>query len=275
MLATDFPENRTTVRLFNGAELGNPAEVFLIGGPCGVESEEQLMEVAAVCKDVGCVALRAGAFKPRTSPYAFQGLESFGLSLLAKARERYGLPIVSEVVSEDDVGQMAEMVDVLQVGARNMHNAALLKKLGRVKRPVLLKRGLSATVEELLCAAEYILAGGNREVILCERGIRSFDPSTRNVLDVGAIALLREKTHLPIWADPSHATGVRSLVGPTGSAALAAGADGLIVEVHPRPSEALSDGPQALLPSDLVRLADQWEELAWATGRCLVRANRR
>ncbi len=218
----------------------------VMAGPCSVENEEQLMACAEVIADCGGHLLRGGAFKPRTSPYEFQGLGEPGLKLLELARERYGLGIVTEVVTEADVDLVANYADLMQVGARNMQNFALLKALGRCGKPVLLKRGPSATLKEWLMAAEYILANGNPDVVLCERGIRSFDSHTRNVCDITAVPAMKEMTHLPVILDPSHATGRRSLVAPLARAAVAVGADGLLVECHPNPDAALSDGAQSL-----------------------------
>ena len=222
----------------------------MIAGPCSVESEKQLLSAARAVKQAGANMLRGGAFKPRTSPYSFQGMELEGLKLLAKAREETGLPIVTEILSSDDVDLVAEYTDVMQVGARNMQNFSLLKKLGKVNRPVLLKRGMACTVKETLMSAEYILSSGNPEVILCERGIRSFEDSMRNTLDLSAVALLKEWSHLPVIVDPTHGTGIKSLILPMCKAAIATGADGLMVEVHPNPEEALSDGFQALVPEE-------------------------
>ena len=233
----------------------------LIAGPCSVEDGQQIMEIAAQIKD--CVhILRGGAFKPRTSPYSFQGLGEEGLRLLAEARRRFGLPVVTEVLSEEEVELVAAYADLIQIGARNMQNYALLKKVGAQGKPVLLKRGFAATIEELLLSAEYILASGNGQVVLCERGIRTFGSATRFTLDLGAVPLLRELTHLPVIVDPSHAAGRWNLVGPLAKAALAAGAQGVMVEVHSRPQEALSDGPQALKPERFKSLAAQLTALA-------------
>lgn len=218
----------------------------VMAGPCSVESEEQLMACAAVIADCGGQLLRGGAFKPRTSPYEFQGLGEEGLRLLARARERFGLGVVTEVMNEADVPMVAEYADLMQVGARNMQNFGLLKALGRCGKPVLLKRGPSATLKEWMMAAEYILASGNPDVILCERGIRSFDTHTRNVCDIAAVPAMQEMTHLPVILDPSHATGRRSLIKPLARAAVAVGAAGVLVECHPDPDNALSDGAQSL-----------------------------
>ena len=226
----------------------------IIAGPCSVESEEQVISIAREVKASGAGCLRGGAFKPRTSPYSFQGMRGTGIEYLKEAKEKTGLPIVSEIM---DISQLElfEDVDVIQVGARNMQNFELLKELGHTKKPILLKRGLSSTLEELLMSAEYILAGGNEQIILCERGIRTFETATRNTLDLAAIPWLKEKTHLPVIVDPSHATGIRELVLPMAIAATAAGADGLMVEVHNDPEHALCDGPQSLTPAQFSELA--------------------
>ena len=221
-------------------------EAVVIAGPCSVESREQVIETAIAIKELGAVMLRGGAYKPRTSPYDFQGLGVEGLKLLREASDITGLPVVTEVMSEMDVDVICDHADMLQVGARNMQNFALLKRLARTNKPVLLKRGASATVKEWLSAAEYLLHGGNENVVLCERGIKTFDNSLRNTLDLAAVALVKEMTHLPVIVDPSHATGKRSLISATARAAIAVGADGVIVEVHPRPDEAWSDGEQSL-----------------------------
>jgi 3-deoxy-7-phosphoheptulonate synthase len=222
------------------------SQTVVMAGPCSVESREQVCSNAEAVKAAGAVILRGGAYKPRTSPYDFQGLGVEGLKLLREAGDMAGMPVVTEVMSEEDVEVVAEHADMLQVGARNMQNFALLKKLARTNRPILLKRGPSATVKEWLAAAEYILHGGNESVVLCERGIKTFDNSLRNTLDLAAVALVKEMTHLPIIVDPSHATGKRSIIGKCAKAAIAIGADGVIVEVHPTPEEAWSDGAQSL-----------------------------
>ena len=235
---------RTTVRV-GTVEIGNGQPVVM-AGPCSVESYEQTLTTARAVKAAGARILRGGAYKPRTSPYDFQGLGVEGLEILALVRQETGLPIVSEVLSTDDIEVVAEHVDMLQVGARNMQNFALLRRLGHVRKPVLLKRSPAATVKEWLMAAEYVLAGGNSQVVLCERGIRSYDPELRNTLDLAGMALARQLSHLPVIADPSHGTGRRDLIPAMSRAALAAGADGLIIEVHPEPAKALSDGMQSL-----------------------------
>jgi 3-deoxy-7-phosphoheptulonate synthase len=225
-------------------------------GPCAVESAAQIDEAAMLCARHGALLLRGGAFKPRTSPYAFQGMGWEGVALLKDAGAKHGLPTVSEVMAVDQVAGMAASVDLLQIGARNMQNYDLLREVGRVRTPVLLKRGMSATIEELLLAAEYVLAGGNTQVILCERGIRTFETATRNTLDLSAIPVLKERTHLPVIVDPSHAVGVRRYIRPLCRAAKAVGADGLMVEVHPNPSQACCDKDQALTVDDFARIMD-------------------
>ena len=248
-LASREMRPEATIVHIAGIQVGNGG-FALIAGPCSVESETQIIKAAVQVKEAGANMLRGGAFKPRTSPYSFQGLEHEGLKLLAKARQETGLAVVTEVLSPEDVGLVAEYADVLQVGARNMQNFSLLKKLGKVNRPILLKRGMMCTVKETLMCAEYILSSGNPSVILCERGIRTFEDATRNTLDLAAVSLLKEWSHLPVIVDPTHGTGVKSLILPMSKAAIAAGADGLMVEVHPKPEEALSDGFQALLPEE-------------------------
>ena len=236
------------VELAPGVVIGGE-EIIVMAGPCAVESEEQIIQTAHAVKRAGARVLRGGAFKPRTSPYSFQGMEEDGLKLLAAARAETGLPIITEVVNPRDVELVARYADIMQVGARNMQNFALLKMLGQLDKPILLKRGMSATIQEFLMSAEYILAEGNRRVVLCERGIRTFETATRNTLDISAVPVLKEQTHLPVVIDPSHATGHVSLVPSMSYAAVAAGCDGLIVEVHPHPEKAASDGPQSLRPA--------------------------
>jgi len=265
-VSREWQEEPTVVRLGNGVRVGGD-EVVVMGGPCAVESERQLMEAAEVVARAGGTVLRGGAFKPRTSPYSFQGLGEKGLQILAAARERFGLAVITEAVDVESADVVVRYADVVQVGARNMQNYGLLRHVGRCGKPVMLKRGLSATIQEWLLAAEYVASEGNPEIILCERGIRSFDGATRNVLDVGAIALAKTLTHLPIVADPSHATGRRDLVLPAARAAVAAGADGLIVETHPRPNEALSDGAQSLPPDQFEGLTKAIAALAATLGR--------
>jgi 3-deoxy-7-phosphoheptulonate synthase len=243
-VSKEFKKERSVIRV-NGIEIGGD-DFIVMAGPCSVESERQIMETAEGVAAAGAKVLRGGAFKPRTSPYDFQGMEEDGLKLLRKAREATGLAIVTEVMSDRDVDLIAEYTDCMQVGARNMQNFALLKSLGGCGRPVLLKRGMSSTIKELLMSAEYIVAHGNPNVILCERGIRTFETATRNTCDIAAVPVLNELTHLPVILDPSHATGKRSLVPALARAAVAIGADGLIVEVHPCPEKAVSDGAQSL-----------------------------
>lgn len=244
-------------------------QVVIMAGPCAVENEEQMLDLALTLKEMGVHILRGGTFKPRTSPYSFQGLGEEGLRILAQARELSGLPVVTEITDVRYLDLICRYSDILQIGSRNMQNFGLLREVGRLNHPVLLKRGFSATIEEWLLAAEYILAEGNRQVILCERGIRTFETYTRNTLDINAIPAIKELSHLPVIADPSHGTGRRSLVAPVAKAALAAGADGLMLEVHLRPEEALSDGPQSLLPEQLDRLLAELRPLARTLGRQL------
>jgi 3-deoxy-7-phosphoheptulonate synthase len=245
LVSRDFHPRNTIIKVA-GSEIGTGRRPVVMAGPCAVESEEQIVKTARAVKAAGAEMLRGGAFKPRTGPHTFQGMREEGLKLLALASRETGLPFVTEVMSPDTVELVAGYADMLQVGARNMQNFELLKEVGKIRKPVLLKRGMSATIEELLAAAEYILAEGNPEVILCERGIRTFETATRNTLDLAVVPLIKEVSHLPIIIDPSHATGRRSLVPPIAKAALVAGADGIMVEVHPEPEKALSDGPQSL-----------------------------
>jgi 3-deoxy-7-phosphoheptulonate synthase len=256
LVSRQLRQHRTVVDV-GGVRIGG-GDLVVIAGPCSVESREQLMVTARAVKAAGAQMLRGGAYKPRTSPYDFQGLGVEALGLLREASEETGLPIVTEVMSEADVEIVAEYADMLQVGARNMQNFSLLRKLATFAHPILLKRGPSATIKEWLLAAEYLLAGGNANVVLCERGIKTFETATRNTLDLSAIALAKELSHLPVLADPSHGTGLRSLVPPMSRAAAAAGADGLIIEVHPCPERALSDGPQSL---DLLGFAELMRDL--------------
>ncbi len=243
----------------------------IIAGPCSVESREQTLEVARAVKAAGAHLLRGGAFKPRTSPYSFQGLKEEGLKILVEARAETGLPIVTEVKDTQTVELVAESADMLQIGARNMQNFSLLEAVGECGLPVMLKRGLSATLRELLMAAEYIASRGNHRIVLCERGIRTFETATRNTLDLSAVCVLQRESHLPVIVDPSHATGQRDLVAPMARAALAAGADGVMVEVHPDPARALSDGPQALTPREFQRLAGELHALNEALATIRVR----
>ncbi len=252
----------------DGAEIGGK-RLAVIAGPCSVESEEQVEEAAAAVHEAGAHLLRGGAFKPRTSPYSFQGMEDTGLRLLEQAGRNHGLPIVTEVMDPHDIELVAEHADMLQVGARNAQNFSLLRRLGKIRKPILLKRGMSTKIEEFLMAAEYVLSEGNPQVVLCERGIRTFETATRNTLDLNAVPLLKEWTHLPVIVDPSHGTGIWSLVAPMALAAVAAGADGLIIEVHPHPEAALSDGPQQLKPKRFAELMRALKPVAEAVGRTL------
>ena len=249
-------------------EIGGPAFV-VAAGPCAVESAAQTEGTAEAVAGAGAHLLRGGVFKPRTSPYAFQGLGEAGLSILGRSGGRHGLPVVAEVLEPSQLPSLMERVDLLQVGARNMQNFPLLRALGKVRRPVLLKRGFAATVEEWLLAAEYVLDGGNTQVILCERGIRTFETATRNTLDLASVALVKQRSHLPVLVDPSHATGLRELVIPMALAAAAAGADGLLVEVHTRPEEALCDGRQALTPELFAELMERLPAVLQSVGRSL------
>jgi 3-deoxy-7-phosphoheptulonate synthase len=257
----------TIVRV-NGVEVGG-RRLAVMAGPCSVESREQLQVVAEAVKAAGAHVLRGGAFKPRTSPYAFQGLEEEGLRLLAESRKATGLPVITEVLEPDRVGLVAEYADVLQIGARNVQNFSLLKEVGQCGRPVLLKRGMATTIKEYLLSAEYILAGGNPNVILCERGIRTFETATRYTLDLNAVPVIKKLSHLPVIVDPSHGTGHWEYVGPMAKAGLACGADGLLIEVHHHPEEALSDGPQSLKPERFARLMRELRALAEVLGRTL------
>ncbi|NPV59854.1 MAG: 3-deoxy-7-phosphoheptulonate synthase [Actinobacteria bacterium] len=260
LVSREFQDEPTVIRV-GEAEIGGGG-FAVIAGPCSVESEAQVLEAARAAKQAGASLFRGGAFKPRTSPYSFQGLGEEGLAMLARAREETGLPVVTEVLDVRDIELVSRYADVLQVGARNMQNFLMLKELGRQGKPVLLKRGMSSTVEEWLMAAEYILKEGNRRVILCERGIRTFETSTRNTLDISAIPAVKNASHLPVIVDPSHATGVRELVPPLCMAALAAGADGVMVEMHPRPKEALCDGSQSLTVDGFGEMMDELKALA-------------
>jgi 3-deoxy-7-phosphoheptulonate synthase len=241
----------------------------VIGGPCSVESEEQILSAARIVKAAGGTALRGGAFKPRSSPYSFQGMGKKGLELLARASKETGLPIVTEAMDAEGAELVAEVAACIQIGARNMQNYSLLKTVGRMKKPVMLKRGMAATINDLLLSAEYILAEGNENVILCERGVRSFDPAARNLLDLTAIPIVHRLSHLPIIADPSHGTGLRDKVIPMARAAVAAGADGVLIEVHPEPDRALSDGAQSLYPDQFTQLVSELRAVATAIGRSI------
>jgi 3-deoxy-7-phosphoheptulonate synthase len=252
----------------NGVTIGGKA-IVVMAGPCSVESEAQMQEVADAVKAAGAKILRGGAFKPRTSPYAFQGLKEQGLKYLADARKRTGLPIVTEVLETESVELVAQYADILQIGARNIQNFTLLRRVGEMGKPVLLKRGMATSIQEFLLSAEYILAAGNPNVILCERGIRTFETTTRFTLDLNAVPVLKKLSHLPVVVDPSHGTGHWDLVAPMAKGAVACGADGLIIEVHPKPEEALSDGPQSLKPSKFVQLMRELRPVAEAVGRSL------
>lgn len=244
-------------------------QLTIIAGPCAVEDRDGYIETALKLKKVGVRMLRGGAFKPRTSPYAFQGLAEEGLSIMAEAKDITGLPVVTEIMDTRDIEMVTRYADVLQIGSRNMQNFVLLKEVGRVDKPILLKRGLSATIEEWLMAAEYILAEGNSQVIMCERGIRTFETHTRNTLDISAVPAIKELSHLPVIVDPSHASGIKDMVGPLSKAAVAAGADGLIIEVHQCPDKALCDGVQSLNPEEFAALTRQIVPIANAVGRKL------
>lgn len=265
------PEN--SVFPIDGFTVGGD-DIVLIAGPCSVESRSQILETAQAVREAGANALRGGVFKPRTSPYSFQGLGEEGLEYLAEAREQTGMPIVVEIMSQTQLELMLKYVDVFQVGARNMQNFNLLRALGETRKTILLKRGLSATIEELLMSAEYLLAGGNKQVILCERGIRTFETSTRNTTDINAIPVLKNLTHLPVILDPSHATGHFDYVAPIARAGIAAGADGLIVEVHPDPAHAVSDGKQSLKPEKFAEMVKQVRAIAEVMGRRIAPVNK-
>jgi 3-deoxy-7-phosphoheptulonate synthase len=265
-VSREWKPESTVVRLPGGLTVGGD-EVVVMAGPCSVESERQILDAARAVREAGATVLRAGAFKPRSSPYSFQGLGRPGLKLLVRAREETGLLIVTEAMDDEGMDAVAEIADIIQIGARNMQNYSLLKHAGRSGKPILLKRGLSATIQELLLSAEYILAEGNPNVILCERGVRGFDPATRNLLDLSAIPVVHGLSHLPIIADPSHGTGHRDMVIPMARAAVAAGADGLLVEVHPNPDRALSDGAQSLYPDQFDRMMKETRLIAEAIGR--------
>lgn len=260
-----FHPEDTVIRV-NGNEIGGK-KLAMIAGPCSVESEEQIVTVAEEVKKAGANFLRGGAFKPRTSPYAFQGLKYDGLELLKEAREKTGLPIVTEIMSPHDIDVFVRDTDIIQVGARNMQNFDLLKELGKIRKPILLKRGLAATIEEWLMSAEYIMAGGNEEIILCERGIRTFETYTRNTLDLGAVLAVKKLSHLPVVVDPSHATGKSWMVSDLAKAAVAVGADGLIIEVHNNPAKALCDGQQSITPEAYRKTVEGLRAIAAAVGK--------
>jgi 3-deoxy-7-phosphoheptulonate synthase len=262
----NFRPEGTVVKFANGLEIGGK-KVMVMAGPCSVESREQLFTVSELIAKAGAKALRGGAFKPRSSPYSFQGMGADGLKLLREAGDRFNLLVVSEVMEISQIDLMLPYVDIFQVGARNMQNFNLLRELGKIRKPVLLKRGIAATLEELLLSAEYLLSGGNYEIILCERGIRTFETYTRNTMDISAIPIVHKLSHLPITADPSHGTGRRDKVAPMALASVAAGADALLIEVHHQPEKAFSDGAQSLYPDQFAKLMDQLRMIAPAVGR--------
>ncbi len=268
-VSREWQAEDTIVTLAPGVRFGGP-EIGIIAGPCSVESEQQILTAARAVRAGGATALRGGAFKPRSSPYSFQGMGKRGLELLALARRETGLAIVTEAMDDEGAHLVAEYADCIQIGARNMQNYSLLKTVGRIGKPVLLKRGMAATIQDLLLSAEYILSEGNAQVILCERGVRSFDPATRNLFDLTAIPLVKKLSHLPMVADPSHGTGIRDKVTPMARAAVAAGADGILVEVHPTPDRALSDGAQSLFPDQFASLVGELRAIAGAIGRSVA-----
>lgn len=268
LASREFRAENTVVKLGDDIAIGSN-QVVVMAGPCSVESESQIDTVAAIVAEAGTKVLRGGAFKPRSSPYSFQGMGEEGLKIMRKAADKYRLKVVTEVMDARQIPMILDYADMLQVGARNMQNYDLLKELGRVSKPILLKRGIAATIEELLLSAEYILAGGNYQVVLCERGIRTFENYTRNTLDVSAIPVIQNLSHLPIVADPSHGTGRRDKVGPMARASVAAGADGLLIEVHPDPTRALSDGAQTLFPDQFKQLMKELHMIAPAVERTL------
>lgn len=269
LVSREFKAEDTVVKIGGKISIGGKSKLAVIAGPCSVEGRAEIMEVADAVKKAGAAALRGGAFKPRTSPYSFQGMGEEGLKLLKEAREKTGLPVVTEALDTRDVALVAKYADVIQIGARNMQNFTLLREVGKAGKPVLLKRGAGSTIEELLMSAEYILSEGNRDVILCERGIRTLETYTRNTLDLAAVPVIKKLSHLPVVVDPSHGTGKWDLVSPMALAAVAAGADGLIIEVHPHPDEAFSDGPQSLKPDTFTALMAELKTVAAAVGRQL------
>lgn len=269
MVSREFDPADTVIDV-DGVKIGGK-EIVVMAGPCAVESAEQLHESARAVKSCGAKILRGGAFKPRTSPYDFQGLGEEGLKLLRQTADEFGLKVVTEIVDSNDIELLERYSDILQVGARNMQNFQLLKALGKSSKPVMLKRGLSATISEWLNAAEYIVSGGNDKLVFCERGIRTYETYTRNTLDLSAVAAIKELSHFPIVVDPSHGTGRRTMIAPMSKAAIAAGADGLIIEVHPHPEKAMSDGNQSLAPKDFEKLMAELHAIADAVGRCLDR----
>lgn len=268
LVSREFKKEDTIIPIKDEVKIGGK-RIVIMAGPCAVEEKKLLISIAKKVKEAGATVLRGGAFKPRTSPYSFQGLGRKGLEYLKAAREETGLAIVTEVMDTKDVELVAKYADIIQIGARNMQNFNLLKEVGKCQKPVLLKRGMAATLTELFMSAEYILSSGNKEVILCERGIRTFEDATRDTVDISAIGIVKELSHLPIIVDPSHATGKRSLIASVSKAAVAAGADGLLIEVHTHPEEALSDGAQSLLPKDFEKLMRELERIAEAVGRSI------
>ncbi|MCX8042661.1 MAG: 3-deoxy-7-phosphoheptulonate synthase [Desulfobacterota bacterium] len=271
LASIEIKQERTVVPVRGSISIGGNA-VVVMAGPCSVESREQILETARQVKAAGASVLRGGAFKPRTSPYSFQGMEEEGLLLLRDARDATGLPIVTEVMKPQDIDLIYKYADILQVGARNIQNFPLLKELGKIDKPVLLKRGMMTTIEEFLMSAEYVLSAGNSKVILCERGIRTFETATRNTLDLSSVPVLKQKTHLPVVVDPSHGTGHWKLVPPMANAAIAAGADGLMIEVHPHPEHAVSDGIQSLTPAKFTTTKETLKRFIAAAGRTLAEA---
>ncbi|MEI7640817.1 MAG: 3-deoxy-7-phosphoheptulonate synthase [bacterium] len=268
LASREFKKTDTIIKIGKNVEVGGK-QIVLIAGPCSVEGRKPLLQVAKLVKEAGAHVLRGGAYKPRTSPYAFQGMAEEGLKILAEARKTYGMPVITEVLDTRHVEVVNKYADVLQIGARNMQNFELLKEVGKTKKPILLKRGLSATIVEWLMSAEYIMASGNMNVILCERGIRTYETATRNTLDLSAVPVVKSLSHLPVVVDPSHAVGKRYLVGTMSLAAVAAGADGILIEVHPKPEEAFSDGEQSLLPQEYAKLVKDMRKVANAVGRTI------
>ena len=268
LASREVKPEKSVIAISDTVQIGGD-EVVVIAGPCSIESEQQIIETAVAVKAAGATVLRGGAFKPRTSPYSFQGLEEEGLVMLDKARQITGLPVVTEIMNLGDIELISSHADILQVGARNVQNFALLKALGKCNKPILLKRGMMTTIEEFLMSAEYILSEGNRQVILCERGIRTFETATRNTLDLSSIPVLRERTHLPVIVDPSHGTGHWKLVASMSFAAIAAGADGLMIEVHPHPDHAMSDGVQSLKPAKFAEMMQRLVPFVKAAGRTI------
>ena len=265
LASRDFTQTDTVIKV-NGTQIGGK-KIAVMAGPCSIESRDQILETAQAVKEAGASILRGGAFKPRSSPYSFQGLGEEGLKYLAEAGEKHNMPIITEVMSADDIEMVAEYADILQIGARNNQNYSLLKAVGQQEKPVFLKRGTSGSIQELLMGAEYILSGGNMNVMLCERGIRTYETSTRNTFDINALPVLKEESHLPIVADPAHGTGQWKLVGPVAKASVAAGADALMIEVHPQPERAWSDGAQSLTPERFSALMGELRSIAGAVGR--------